>query len=156
MLQNDNEWLAYELQVMEHPKFTICTADLQAMTSKLSSWYDAKEDYRKVFSDPTHEDCFNFMRSGLCWQLLPREWKVVDGATATECKGCSSVTTGEYLGLEGTNHIGVTYLVHCGWLIAQAMQQAGLIADHDYKVRYVGACDECYMRESHQERNTEC
>lgn len=147
LCQDANEALAYELRVMQDPKFVIHKSDLFLMATRLSGWVDAQEEYRDEFTDPSHEDRWNFMPSGRCWQLLPREWKIVRKATAYECKGCSAVETGEYLALEGTNHLGVDYLVHVGWLIAQAMQQAGLISNDDYKVTFVGACDECCMRE---------
>ena len=136
--------LQFELSEMAAPTFEIERCDLQYMVQKMTGWYDCCEYEGNSEYHHTHEFLHNWMRSGLFLPLLPRQWRVIFKGTGTTCKRCKVTLTSDYLVLQGTNQLGVTYTMHVGVALAEQMVKGKYITEQDWHTSE-GLCIDCAM-----------
>lgn len=119
--------LEFELGHMAAPTFTLEIEDRFALATR-PYWVDANEQGDDDFHETWEMEP---MRSGACWQLLPTQYKVFIKGCCDQCPTCYE-RNDNYLVLVGTNHLGVEYMFHLAWQVAQAMLKAGIITSDDF------------------------
>ncbi|CAB4144969.1 hypothetical protein UFOVP467_29 [uncultured Caudovirales phage] len=131
--------LNFELEQMTAPAFTLCLEDRFALATT-PYWVDTTEQ-----GDDDYDDTWEMqpMKSGACWQLLPTEYKVFIKGNSHHCPKCNE-RNDTYLVLIGKNHLGVEYMFHLSWQIAQAMLKAGIITSDDFSFT-TSECCTCFL-----------
>ena len=122
--------LNYELREMATHTFTIDDEDRVALATQAKYWVDvseegeATEEWHGSWEDEP-------LRSGLCWQLLPTEYKVMMAGHCHTCPVCHEQDHSP-MAITGRNHIGVYHLIHVGWPVAKAMLAADVITSEEF------------------------
>jgi hypothetical protein len=141
----EEEQLLLELHDMAAPiTFTLDDEDRVALATQCHYWVDVQEegedntDWHGSWEDEP-------LRSGLCWQLLPTEYKVFLRGTAYTCPKCHE-TDHTPMSITGRNQIGVHHLIHVGWPVAEAFLKGGLITEEHYRFES-DVCIDCLTKE---------
>jgi hypothetical protein len=140
---NEESRLNFELREMAAHTFTLDDEDRVALATQARYWVDVHEEDNDCWHG-SYED--ESLRSGLCWQLLPKTFTVTVKGYCRSCPKCYEDDHSP-MAITGRNHLGIEHLIHVGWPVAQAMLAADYIDSEDFTFGTLkaGECINCMI-----------